>query len=191
MDIVKYKVRDLKMAEYNPRQLNVDQEAALKDSLEKFGFVDPLIVNVNKDRKNVLIGGHQRLRIAKILGHKEVPCVELNLDIKQERELNIRLNKNTGQWDWDMLANYFDVDELTDWGFTEDFLFETSNDIEEDKFSVPKSSDDDYSTFELIMLHDNKLQLMEVLNDVKSKYALDKQEDALMEIVRQYKKGEE
>jgi len=85
-------------------------------------LVDPLIVNTHKERKNVLIGGHQRLKIATMLGLKEIPCVEVELNPAKEKELNIRLNKNVGEWDWDALANYFDVGELTEWGFTDDEL---------------------------------------------------------------------
>ena len=51
------------------------------------------------------------------MGLKTAPCVEVNLDEKQEKELNIRLNKNHGQWNYDNLANFFDVDNLVDWGF--------------------------------------------------------------------------
>ena len=110
------------MAEYNPRQLTKDQHSQLKDSIKRFGLVDPLIVNKNKERKNILVGGHQRLRIAKELGINKIPCVEVDLSLDQEKELNIRLNKNVGEWDYDSLANYFDVGELMDWGFTDDEL---------------------------------------------------------------------
>lgn len=122
MKVQNYKPDDLIMAEYNPRQLTKEQHAQLKDSIQRFGLVDPLIVNKNKERDNILVGGHQRLRIAKELGIKKVPCVEVDLSIDQEKELNIRLNKNVGEWDYDSLANYFDVDELMDWGFTDDEL---------------------------------------------------------------------
>ena len=117
MDIKNYNPDKLVMAEYNPRQLTKDQYQDLKDSIQRFGLVDPLIVNRHKDRKNILVGGHQRLRIARDLGIEEIPCVEVNLPLDQEKELNIRLNKNLGEWDYDALANYFDVGELTEWGF--------------------------------------------------------------------------
>ena len=110
------------MAEYNPRQLNKDQYTQLKDSIERFGLVDPLIVNKNEDRKNILVGGHQRLRIAREMGMVDIPCVEVDLKLDQEKELNIRLNKNVGEWDYDSLANYFDVGELMDWGFSDNEL---------------------------------------------------------------------
>ena len=119
---VQYDVKNLIFAEYNPRELTKDQHQDLKDSITRFGFVDPLIVNTHKERKNILVGGHQRLRIAKELGYKDVPCVEVDLTPDKEKELNVRLNKNTGQWDWDALANHFDVGELLEWGFSEDEL---------------------------------------------------------------------
>ena len=117
-----YDVSNLIFAEYNPRELTKDQHQDLKDSITRFGFVDALIVNTHKERKNILVGGHQRLKIAKELGYKDVPCVEVDLTPDKEKELNVRLNKNTGQWDWDALANHFDVGELIDWGFNEDEL---------------------------------------------------------------------
>ena len=117
-----YDVDSIIFAEYNPRQLTKDQHKDLKDSIQRFGLVDPLIINKHEERENILVGGHQRLRIAKELGYKEVPCVEVELPLDKEKELNIRLNKNTGEWDFDALANYFDVGELTEWGFTDDEL---------------------------------------------------------------------
>ena len=122
INIQYYKANDLIMAEYNPRQLTKDQYAQLKDSLTRFGLVDPLIVNKHKSRKNILVGGHQRLKIAKEMGMDKIPCVEVDLPLDQEKELNIRLNKNVGEWDYDSLANYFDVSELMEWGFSNDEL---------------------------------------------------------------------
>jgi len=122
INIKYYPADDLVMAEYNPRQLTKDQYTQLKDSIMRFGLVDPLIVNKNKERKNILVGGHQRLRIAKDMGVESIPCVEVDLTLDQEKELNIRLNKNVGEWDFDALANYFDVGELTEWGFSNDDL---------------------------------------------------------------------
>jgi DNA modification methylase len=125
-----YSISDLIFAEYNPRELTKDQHQDLKDSITRFGLVDPLIVNIHKERKNILVGGHQRLRIAKELGYKSVSCVEVELTPEKEKELNVRLNKNTGQWDWDALANHFDVGELLEWGFSEDELQFTEPDVQ-------------------------------------------------------------
>ena len=122
MQTVNYPIDKLVFAEYNPRQLTKDQYQNLKDSITRFGLVDPMIVNTHKERKNILVGGHQRVKVAKDLGFEEVPCVEVRLTPDKEKELNIRLNKNTGEWDYDALANHFDVGELTEWGFTDDDL---------------------------------------------------------------------
>ena len=117
--IVKRDIDSLIFAEYNPRQLTKEQHKHLKDSIQRFGLVDPIIVNKNKDRKNVIIGGHQRVRIAKELKMEDIPVLELDLTYDREKVLNIRLNKNMGEWDYDILANMFDIDELLDIGISE------------------------------------------------------------------------
>jgi len=117
MKVVEKNVADIIPANYNPREITKKQFAEIKESVDKFGLVDPLIVNIHPNRKNILVGGHQRLQVIIDMGLKTAPCVEVNLDEKQEKELNIRLNKNQGQWNFDNLANFFDVDNLVDWGF--------------------------------------------------------------------------
>ncbi len=138
MKVVERKISELIPAEYNPRYLSEDAEAHLKASLKRFGAVDPAIINTHPDRKDIIIGGHQRLKVWKSMGNDTFPCVEVELDRDKERELNIRLNKNTGAFDWDLLANYFEVEELTDWGFTDDELFG------DDMFEEPEAEEDDY-----------------------------------------------
>tara|TARA_Y100000593_G_scaffold16955_1_gene33788 strand:+ start:141 stop:647 length:507 start_codon:yes stop_codon:yes gene_type:complete len=113
MKIEEIEISKLKPATYNPRQISTKQYNDLKKSIERFGLVDPIIVN----KDNTVIGGHQRLKIIKSLGEKTIGCIVLNLNKEQERELNIRLNKNSGEFDMDILANEFDIDNLVDWGF--------------------------------------------------------------------------
>lgn len=120
--IVQRKISDLIAAEYNPRQLTKDQHKALRDSLTRFGFVDPALINMHPDRTNIIIGGHQRIKVWAEMGNTKAPCCELSLGRDQERELNIRLNQNSGEWDFDLLANNFDLGDLVEWGFTEDEL---------------------------------------------------------------------
>ena len=115
--IVEVPVGELLLSEYNPRKWPEKEGEDLAASIKKFGLVDPLIVNAAKERKNTVIGGHFRLQIAKNLGYKTVPVVYVNIpDLKKEQELNLRLNRNLGQWDWDLLAN-FDEELLLDVGF--------------------------------------------------------------------------
>ena len=150
MNIKQHNINDLIFAEYNPRQLTKDQYKNLKDSIKRFGLVDPIIINKNKERKNTVIGGHQRLKVAKDLNIEKIPCVELDLSIDKEKELNIRLNKNIGEWDWDALTNYFDIDELLDWGFTNDELQFYDEPIEE---IIAENIDKDIGDIKILNLY--------------------------------------
>ena len=93
-------IKDIRIAKYNPRKISDGQLASLKQSIERFGFVDPVIVN---DRTGILVGGHQRIKAAKELGLKQVPVVAVNLDETEEKALNVALNKISGEWDLDLL----------------------------------------------------------------------------------------
>mgnify|MGYP000326546380 CR=1 FL=1 len=117
MKVTERKIADLIAAEYNPRELTPDQFKQLKDSLTRFGVVDPIIVNTHPERKDIIVGGHQRTKVWEEMGNKEIPTVEVNLTPEKERELNIRLNKNSGQWDEQALQEHFNTDELINWGF--------------------------------------------------------------------------
>lgn len=94
MKIIKKKINDLKPSEYNPRKISNKDKIELQKSIKKFDFVEPIVINSNPKRKNIIIGGHQRYKIAKNLGLKVVPCVEVNLNEEDEKELNLRLNQN-------------------------------------------------------------------------------------------------
>ncbi len=111
-------VATLKPAEYNPRTWDKEAEQQLKESITRFGIVDPLLVNNAPERKGVVIGGHFRLSVIKEMSIKTVPVVYLSIpDIEREKELNLRLNKNTGAWDEDLLAE-FDEAFLSGVGFS-------------------------------------------------------------------------
>ena len=114
MKVEKISINKLKPAGYNPRQISKKQYNDLKQSIEKFGLVDPIIIN----KDFTVIGGHQRLKVCKELNYKEIDCVALFLTKEEEIELNIRLNKSGGDWDFDLLSN-FEIEELKEWGFKE------------------------------------------------------------------------
>ena len=134
MKIERININKLKPAEYNPRQISKRDFNILTDSLLKFGCVDPIIINSD----NTIIGGHQRVKAFKTLAEQgklediTIPCVVLNLTKEQEKELNIRLNQNGGEWDFDLLSN-FEIEELKDWGFKEIELGLNIDKIEEKK----------------------------------------------------------
>ena len=112
----------LKSPEYNPRRWNDDQVRHLAQSIDSFGAIDPLIVNSAPERYGYVIGGNFRLFTLKKLGYKQIPVVFVNIpDIKREKELNLRLNANTGEWDWKLLAD-FDESFLGTIGFSSEEL---------------------------------------------------------------------
>ena len=127
LNIVYVPLKDLKPAAYNPRRWNNSQIESLTESIKRFGLVDPIIANGEMERKNVVIGGHFRLKVAKDLGFTEVPVVYLNIpDLEKEKELNIRLNKNLGEFDLDLLKS-FEEAFLKDAGFSSAELDEIFN----------------------------------------------------------------
>ncbi|MDD5688656.1 MAG: DNA methyltransferase [Caldisericia bacterium] len=115
-------INQLKPADYNPRKWDESATNQLRESIKRFGLVDPFVVNSAPNRKNILIAGHFRLKVVKELGIKIVPVVYVSIkDVEKEKELNIRLNKNTGDWDWSLLAN-FNENFLVDIGFDSEQL---------------------------------------------------------------------
>ena len=104
MEIKELPLKELKPAAYNPRKKlkKGDKEyEKIKQSLLKFGYVDPIIVNEDL----TVIGGHQRLTVLKDLDYETAKCVIVKLSKEDEKALNIALNKITGQWDEALLAD--------------------------------------------------------------------------------------
>jgi DNA modification methylase len=118
LKVVYVPIGELKPADYNPRKWNKDQIAALTESITRFGLVDPLVCNGAPERMNVVIGGHFRLKVAKDLGFTEMPVVYIYIpELEKEKELNVRLNKNLGEFDYELLKG-FDMEVLSGIGFS-------------------------------------------------------------------------
>jgi|GEM_PF-3272951 len=130
---------EIKPNEYNPKKMTEKEEEDLEKSITEFGIVDPLIVNNAKGRKGIIIGGHQRYKIYKKLNYKKVPVVWINVpDLKKEKELCLRLSKNTGSWDWDLLAKLNDENLLLNVGFEEVEIDKYPFKIENEELEVGK-----------------------------------------------------
>ena len=119
MKIESRKISELKFAEYNPRIITKKEYKDLKNSLTEFGIVETIVVNTYKGRENIIVGGHQRVRVLEDLGYDSVICSLVDLPLEIEMKLNLRLNKNGGKFDDDMLINYFPEEMLKDVGFTD------------------------------------------------------------------------
>lgn len=104
MTIEKKLIDTLLPADYNPRKdlkAGDPEYEKLKRSIEQFGYVEPVIWNKATER---IVGGHQRVKVLRELGHETLDCVVIELSEEREKALNIALNKISGEWDKDKLA---------------------------------------------------------------------------------------
>jgi len=115
------KLSDLIPWDINPRQLTEKQAEHLQKSLRKFGLAQPFLISPDDD----IYDGHQRTKLMDIMkewGHDALIDCRMSsrlLTDDERRELVIRLHENTGEWDFDTLANLYEVEELGDWGMAE------------------------------------------------------------------------
>ncbi len=137
IEIVYKPIASLIPADYNPRKHSKAQAEQLKESIRRFGNIDPVICNSALGRENVIIGGNFRVEMAKELGIELVPVVYVNIpDLEKEKELNVRLNKNTGEFDIEKLKS-LNFEMLLDIGFDQTALDSIWNDkLKQDKFDV-------------------------------------------------------
>ena len=152
MEFKKLKINALIPASYNPRKKLKPGDAEyekIKNSITEFGYVDPIIVNSDM----TIIGGHQRWSVLKALGYDEVDCVVIEIDKTKEKALNIALNKVTGEWNKELLADLIKDLQSLDYdvsmtGFEPpeiDELFNDvhSKDVKDDKFDLDRALDDE------------------------------------------------
>lgn len=139
----KRRINDLIPYEFNPRTLSKEAATQLEKSLKKFDLAEIPVINTD----NKIIAGHQRLFILTRLGRGEeeidVRVPSRTLDEKEFQEYNIRSNKNSGEWDFESLANHFDEKDLVEWGFSEAELG-FPPDVDQDE--VPELAEEDYVT---------------------------------------------
>lgn len=134
------KTVNLKPAEYNPRKMTEQERRDLKASIAEFGRPGPLVINTGS-RADVLIGGHQRqsLYLEEGIEDTEVLVPSRELTIAEEKRLNLRLNKNTGSWDYEKLKD-MGLNVLLDVGFGDEDLQMFFDDVEmfDDAYPDPK-----------------------------------------------------
>ena len=155
MEFRKLKIATMIPASYNPRKKLKPGDSEfekIKNSITEFGYVDPVIVN--KDL--TVIGGHQRLTVLKELGYTEINCIVIDIDKTKEKALNLALNKISGEWNKELLADLIkDLQSLDyDLGFTGfdppeiDQLFSEVHDkeIKEDDFDIDAALESEEET---------------------------------------------
>jgi hypothetical protein len=190
MKIESVKISKVKSNPDNPRIIKDDKFQKLVQSIKEFPEmlrIRPIVVN----HELVVLGGNMRLKACKDAGMKDIWIIQASdLTEEQQKQFVIKDNVGFGEWNWDILANEWDSQVLEEWGLdvwvNQDDIKIDNVDTEVEPDNSPRGSDDDYSVFELVMLHENKLQLLDTLNKVKQNFLFEKQEEALMEIIRVY-----
>lgn len=177
INIQEMSINDITPADYNPRidlNENDDEYKKIKNSIEEFGYVDPIIWN---KRTGNIVGGHQRYTVLKDLGYDKVDVSVVDMNEQDEMALNVALNKVEGEWDRNKLKDVIEQleeDRLMFTGFDEDEIDSLMNDINIDDFfeeeeKEPNSEEQDGESkldtaIELLELVHNKL------NDVNDDY---------------------
>lgn len=181
MESVKTKISEIKLNPNNPRIIKDDKFIKLVKSIKDFPEmleIRPIVVNADM----VILGGNMRFKACKEAGLKEIPIIIAdNLTEEQQREFLIKDNTSGGEWDFEMLANEWDVEQLEDWGL------DMPNNLEEIKATkdIPDIGEIEFSE-ELLLEHnyivlyfDNAMdwevaQEVYGLKQVKSKDSSDK-----------------
>lgn len=112
----KRRLTDLKENRINPRKISKKQKSDIEESLDHFSLAE--IPAINRD--NTIIAGHQRIGILKERNPNieiDVRVPEFQLTEEQVKEYMVRSNKNTGEFDYQMLETFYDADKLVEWGF--------------------------------------------------------------------------
>jgi DNA modification methylase len=138
MIITTTKLTDIKSNPNNPRIIKDDKFKKLVASIKEFPqmlSLRPIVVNDDM----IVLGGNMRLKACKEAGLKEVPVIKASdLNEEQQKAFIIKDNVGYGEWDWDMLANEWDAEELVEWGLDiPNFVIDDLGTAEEDDFDVP------------------------------------------------------
>lgn len=144
----------LKVNPSNPRTIKDDKFKKLVQSIKDFPeMLDKRPIVVNTDM--VVLGGNMRLRACIEAGLKDVPVLVADWSEEKQREFIIKDNVSGGEWDWDLLANDWDTNQLTDWGLDiQGFL---TKDIQEDDYEVPDEIQTDIVLGDLFEIGEHRL----------------------------------
>lgn len=153
------KIKEVKANPSNPRVIKNDKFKKLVNSIKEFPEMlelRPIVVN----EENIVLGGNMRLKACKEAGLKEVHIIKAsNLTEEQQREFIVKDNVGFGEWDWDILANDWDVEKLTDWGLDlpNDVFTTEELEAEEDNYEIPDEIKTDIVIGDLFEIGEHRL----------------------------------
>ena len=153
------KIKEVKANPSNPRVIKNDKFKKLVNSIKEFPQmleIRPIVVN----EENIVLGGNMRLKACKEAGLKEVHIIKAsNLTEEQQREFIVKDNVGFGEWDWDLLANDWDVDKLDEWGLDlpSDVFAKEELEAEEDNYEMPDEIKTDIVLGDLFEIGEHRL----------------------------------
>ena len=131
IEIKVVKISDIKSNPNNPRIIKDHKFKQLVKSIQDFPQMlelRPIVI----DENNIVLGGNMRLKACIEAGLTDVPVIHANnLSEAQKKEFIVKDNVGYGEWDWDALANEWNIEDLDNWGL--DIPAFANNDIEQPK----------------------------------------------------------
>ena len=158
-------IKEIKENPNNPRKLSKDKYQKLLKSIQDLPQMleyRPIVVNSDM----VVLGGNMRLKALKELKYKEVPIIiadELSED--QQKEFLIKDNLAYGQWDWDMIANEWDLPLLEDWGIDLPEIVDPEQ--FGDDFSLPEGDKSPFQQMTFTLADEQAVQIQNAIAEIK------------------------
>ena len=164
--IQEVKIKDVIPNPNNPRLIKDDKFLKLVESIKNFPEMlklRPIVVNEDM----VVLGGNMRLKACKEAGLKVVPIIKANdLSIEKQKEFIIKDNVGFGEWDWEMLANEWDTEELKDWGLDVGG-FDLNAEQFGDEFSLPDGDKSPFQQMTFTLADEQAEQIKNAIDDIK------------------------
>lgn len=150
----------------NPRIIKDDKFAKLVASIKEFPKmleIRPIVVNDDM----IVLGGNMRLKACIHAGLKEVPIIKVSdLTEQEQKQFIIKDNVSGGEWDWNMLANEWDVTELEDWGLSVGGFDLNSDDLSEE-FSLAEGDKSPFQQITFTLADEQAEQIKNAITDIK------------------------
>jgi hypothetical protein len=165
MPIELKKISDIKLNPNNPRLIKDDKFKKLVQSIKDFPEmlnIRPIVVN--KDM--IILGGNMRYRACKEAGIKEIPVIITDLSEEKQREFLIKDNTSGGEWDWNMLANEWDVSEITEWGIDIPSYDINASELGTD-FNLPDGDKSPFQQMTFNLADEQAIQIQNAIQDIK------------------------
>ena len=159
------KISEVKFNPNNPRLIKDDKFAKLVKSIQDFPQmlkIRPIVVNSDM----VVLGGNMRLKACKEAGLKEVPIIIADeLTEEQQKEFLIKDNVSGGEWDWNILANEWESEQLNDWGL--DIPQFTGIEVGTDGFTLPDGDKAPFQQMTFTLADEQAVVIQNAISDIK------------------------